>query len=254
MLNIEERHQFIIDTINSKGVAKVSELATVLGVTQATIRKDLSFLETKGMLQRSYGNAVSTGNTYIDVNLNTKRLFHFSEKQKIAKKASKLVSENESIIVSSGSTIAIFAEYLRHKKRLSVVTSSVNISMLLGDTMGIKVLQLEGMLYGNSMSVTGNAAIEKLKTLHCSKVFFGVDGIDPEHGVTCATPEEAEMTRQMMASSNQTIVLADSSKIGFCGLGYICKAGDIDILITDKGITRQQVKDLENSGLKIIIA
>lgn len=254
MSSVAERRKFILDKITEKGFVKVADLADVLHVTQTTIRKDLTFLERQGVLHRAYGSALVTSVPILDINLNTKRLVHFKEKQKIAQAAVKLVEENDSIIISAGSTMAVFTEYLSGRKNLNVVTPAVNVAMLLGDLNNITVMQLGGILYGNSMCVTGSEAIDKLDRLHCSKVFFGVDGFDPEHGVTCATTEEAAMTYKMMEVSNKSIVLADSSKIGFRGFGRICRVDEVDILITDSGISHEQKRQIEKAGVKIIIA
>ena len=253
MSNIAERRKYILESITEKGFVKVADLATALGVTQTTIRKDLSALEEKGVLYRAYGSAMTSTAPVLDVNLNTKRLFHFNEKQRIGAKAAELIAENDSIIVSAGSTMGVFAENIKPKGRLSVVTPAVNVSMLLGDMTGVNVMQLGGILYGNSMCVTGGEAISQLQHLRCTKVFFGVDGVDPKLGASCATPEEAAMTHKMIEVCSKVIVLADSSKIGFSGFGHICEAGEIDILVTDGGITPELKKAFEAQGVQVIV-
>lgn len=252
MSSIAERRKYILDNIREQGFVNVADLASHLDVTQATIRKDLNFLESQGVLYRAYGSAIVASDPVMDVNLNTKRLFHFNEKQAIAAKAAELIEANDSIFISAGSTMAVFAEKVKPKGRLNVVTPSVNVSMLLGDIPGVTVMQLGGILYGNSMCVTGGDALEQIKHLQCSKLFFGVDGADPDLGFSCATPEESILTYKMIESSSSVIVLADSSKIGFAGFGHICKADEIDILITDRGISEEKVRGFEAKGVKVI--
>lgn len=252
MATIAERRKFILDNINEKGFVKVAELARAMEVTQTTIRKDLTFLEKQGALYRAYGSAMSSSAPLRDVNINTKRLAHFAEKQRIAKAAVRLVKENDSIIIAAGSTMAVFAENIRPKGRLNVVTPSVNIAMLLSDMVGVTVMQLGGIIYGNSMCVVGSDVIAQLHNLHCSTLFFGVDGIDPEFGATCATPEEAALTHRMMEISDKVVLLADSSKVGFCAFGHICDASEIDLLITDGGIGAEQEKALSDKGIKVM--
>ena len=100
----------------------------------------------------------------------------------------------------------------------------------------------------------GSEAKSQLENLHCSKLFFGVDGIDPEVGVTCATVEEAELLARMTRIVSTTIVLADSSKIRYRGFRRICGCEDVDILITDSGISEEARAAIEQKGVKIIIA
>jgi DeoR family transcriptional regulator of aga operon len=146
------------------------------------------------------------------------------------------------------------AEMLKPKGRLNIVTPAVNISMAMGDMSGVSVMQLGGILYGNSLCVIGTEAKSQLENLHCSKLFFGVDGIDPEVGVTCATVEEAEQLARMMRVVNTSIVLADSSKVRFRGFSRICGCEDVDILITDSGVSDEDRKALEKAGVKVVIA
>ena len=254
MSSIAERRKYILDDIFDKGFVKVADLAEALDVTPTTIRKDLTALEKEGLLYRAYGSALPTAAQVLDISLNTKRLINLKLKQRIARKAEEFIEENDSVFLAAGSTIAVFAELLKPKGRLNVVTPAVNVAMQLGEMSGVTVMQLGGLLYGNSMCVVGAEAKQVLGSLHCSKIFFSVDGIDPEHGFTCATIEEAELTHRMMEVSDRSIVLADSTKLGVRGFGRICTASEVDILITDSGIKPECQKALEKAGVKVVIA
>ncbi len=254
MTSILERRNFILDSIVKHGFVKVSILADKFGVTQTTIRKDLNYLESKGLLYRAYGSALPTAAPVKDISLNTKKLINFEKKQRIGKVAASIIEENDSIIIASGSTIAVFAEALRPKKRLNIVSTSVNISTILGEQENVTVMQVGGILYSNTLSVSGMDAIQCIKNVYCSKLFFGIDGLDISHGITCATMEEAELTQQMMRSAAHKIVLCDSSKVGKRGFARICGISDIDILITDDQMTESIKKEIEFLGVKVIIA
>lgn len=252
MRGIRERRQFILDTIFDQGFVKVSVLAEKFGVTQTTIRKDLNYLEEKGLLHRSYGSAVPSSAPVKDISLKKKKLINYDAKRKIAAAATQLIEENDSILMTSGSTIAVFAEMLRPKGRLNVVTTAVNISSLLGENDSISVMQVGGMLYSNTMSVYGSDAIQSVRNIFCSKLFFGIDGLDLAHGVTCATREEAELTQEMMKSAAQKIILCDSSKLGKRGFAHIAEVSEIDILITDTALPDDSKDYLESLGVQVI--
>jgi DeoR family transcriptional regulator of aga operon len=254
MTSIAERRKFILDNIFQNGFVRVADLAEALSVTQTTIRKDLTYLEGQGLLYRAYGSALPTTAQVMDISLHTKKLINFKKKQRIAARAVSLLQENDSIIMGAGSTLEVMAELLKPKGRLNIVTPAVNISMAMGDMSGVSVMQLGGILYGNSLCVIGSEAKSQLENLHCSKLFFGVDGIDLEVGVTCATLEEAEQLTRMMRVVNTSIILADSSKIGYRGFSRICGCEDIDILITDSGIPDETRKAFEKAGMKVIVA
>lgn len=254
MSTIGQRRKYILDHIVKDGFVKVSELAESLGVTQTTIRKDLKYLEAQGVLQRAHGSAIPPSQQIMDINLSAKKLINYEAKQKIAEKAASLIKSDDSILIASGSTITLFAEALKPKGRLNVVSISVNISAHLGDIPGITVMQVGGILYGNTLSVLGAEASNTIENLFCSKVFIGVDGIDLDYGITCGTGEEASITQKMIQSAQTSIVLADSSKVGKRGFARICEVGDIDILITDSGMPLETRQRIENMGVKLIIA
>ena len=254
MSTINERRRYILDQIAKDGFVKVAELAKTLGVTQVTIRKDLNHLETYGALQRAHGSAIQPVQQNTDPGLNVQKLINSEQKQKIAEAAVSLIKSDDSIFLASGSTITVFAENLKPKGKLNVVSISVNISAHLGDIPGITVMQVGGVLYGNTLSVLGAEASKTIENLYCSKVFFGVDGIDPEYGLTCGTGEEASITQKMIQSAQTSIVLCDSSKLGQRGFARICEVGDIDILITDNGLPMEARQRIEDMGVKLIIA
>ena len=252
-MNLSERRQLILDTMVKDGTVKVAQIARQTGVTQTTIRKDLNYLESKGLLYRAYGTALPTTSQTFDISLNNKKLINYDPKMKIAAAAAKLIENNDSILLSSGSTITLFADFIKPKGRLNVVSASVAISALLSVVPGISVMQIGGLLYSNTLSPFGIEASRSLANVHCSKAFIGVDGFDPRFGITCGTVEEAELTQQMIRASSRLIVLSDSSKYGQKGFGRICGMEQIDTLITDSFLSDEARREIEALGVKLII-
>ena len=258
MISIAERRKHILEGIRNNGFVKVAELAEELNVTQATIRKDLRFLEEKNLLYRAHGSAMPTmapaAQTPVkEVSFETKKAAHTDLKQRIAARAIQFVEENDTIMIGPGSTMTIFAERIQPKGHLNVVTPSVTISAALGANPEITIRQLGGVLHGSSLSVHGKTAIRALNNILCSKLFFGVDGFDLEYGFTCSTVQEAELLHHMIQSASQAIVLADSSKAGQRGFGRICAIKDVDILITDAGLPEKIRRNIEAQGVNVIL-
>jgi DeoR family transcriptional regulator of aga operon len=104
-----------------------------------------------------------------------------------------------------------------------------------------------------STSVTGNYAESILDNFTCSKLFLGVDGIDIEQGCTTSNMMEALLNKAMIRTAQKTIIITDSSKFGRRGFGKICPLSDIDMIITDEGISQTMVRDLENMGIEVVI-
>lgn len=253
-MNLEKRRQRIVDYVKKTGFATVSDLAEQFGVTEVTIRADMRALAAACLLQRSHGGAVAMSRSVVDLKEDLKALDNVDQKVSIAKAAAALVNPNDSILVASGSTMVTFAEHLDTSKHLNVVTPSIRVSMKLVDNPNVSLLQLGGIIYSNSLSTRGDYAAMGLDIIHCTKLFFGAEGFDLENGISCATLEEAHLTKKMIESASQIILLADSSKFGRRGFGRICRLEDVDVLVTDSGLGEGARKNIEALGVTVVIA
>ena len=254
MISIAERHTFIKEQLAKNGFVRVQALADQLGVTGATIRKDLRILESQNVLYRTHGSASPVKPHVMDISITEKQTQNIALKKMIADAAQRTITPDDAIILASGSTVTSFAEILHPIGNINVVTPSLGIAVLLNEKENIKVLVLGGEMYKNSLSVRGSYAEMGLANVSCSKLFIGCDGIDFESGITCATVEEARLTNAMMKVASKTVVLADSSKFGRRGFGRIGNIEDIDIIITDSGIPSTMKEQMEEAGVQIIIA
>ncbi|WP_423126864.1 DeoR/GlpR family DNA-binding transcription regulator [Gaoshiqia sp. Z1-71] len=253
MLSIAERHKYILESLNKNGFIKVSDIAKELDVTLVTIRKDLKYLEEKKLLYRTHGSASPVNPHTSDINLQVKEKMKTDEKRRIAQAACRLIEENDSIIIASGSTAHTFAQELNPASNLTVVSASLKTSLLLSNVNNIEVIQLGGIVRKNSFSVIGDFAAKIFNDLTCSKLFLGVDGIDIENGVTNSNIQEAALNKIMMEASLRTIILSDSSKFGKRGFGKICSLDKIDVIITDSGIPKATALAVEEMGVELII-
>ena len=248
MISIAERHKYIKEQLSKNGYVRVLDVAEQLGVTGATIRKDLRLLEAQGVLYRTHGSASPVKPHVMDLSVSEKSTQHVAEKQLIARAAQALIKPDDSIMLASGSTIMAFAEILEPVGTLNVVTPCLGAAVQLNERSGLKVFVLGGEMYKNSLAVRG------LKNVSCSKLFIGCDGVDIATGVTCSNIPEAALTNAMMAAASQTVVLMDSSKFGRRGFGKIGNIEDMDIIITDSGIPDSFRNKIEDAGVQVIIA
>lgn len=249
----EERHQLIIDTLMRHESIPVSSLSMLLDVSAVTIRKDLTELESENKLYRSHGKAVLI-NPYINNrSISEKEKLQRTEKELIGREAAKLITRDDSIIIASGTTVLAFARCIQPVHRLTVISASLSVSQLLGQNESIDLVQLGGTIRPSSLSVVGKFAETPLCEFSCSKLFIGVDGIDPDFGITTTDIREAELNRVMMRTAQKTIVLADSSKFRRRGFSKIANLSDIDTVITDSRIPATIAQSLEDMGIELKI-
>ncbi|TPN87009.1 DeoR/GlpR family DNA-binding transcription regulator [Aquimarina algicola] len=248
-----KRHQIILDKLNQEKHITVLELCMTLGVSAVTIRKDLKLLEEKNLLFRTHGGA-SLKNPYAnDRPVTEKEKLSVTQKTGIANAAATFITDNDSILIASGTTVQALAKAIDVEKRLTVVTSSLNVALELTKNKNIEILQLGGYVRHNSSSVFGDHALQILENMSCSKLFMGVDGIDLNYGLTTTNLEEARLNKKMMASANKIVVLVDSSKFGKRSFAKICELTQVDHIITDKDISKKTVRKIEEKGINITI-
>lgn len=254
MMNITERHEFILKCLKEKGKISIDSICEVMKVSSVTIRKDLKVLEEKNLLFRIKGGASNSNPYAIDRPIIVKELIKNDEKQRIAKEALQLIKNNDSIMIGSGTTVFALAKKLESSQNLTVITPALKVSLELSSKANIEVLQLGGMIRPNSSSVAGNYAMQILKEISCGILFLGVDGIDPEFGISISNLQEAALNQAMLNTAQKVVILVDSTKFGKRGLGKLCDLIDVDYIITDNKISEDMVKEIEDLGIKMIIA
>ncbi|MBR6284761.1 MAG: DeoR/GlpR transcriptional regulator [Muribaculaceae bacterium] len=250
----EKRHAAIIDLLLKTGSVQVAYLVEELNVSSVTIRKDLSELEKQGKLFRSHGKAILINPHITNRSVSDKEKIAPDAKRLIGHEAARLIDRNDSILIASGSTVHALARCIQPIHRLTVVSASLVVSEILALNENIDIIQLGGMLRHSSLSVVGQYSEQVLGQFSFSKLYLGVDGIDLDYGITTTDMREAELNQKMMAAAQKTIVLADSSKFGRRGFAKISDMEQVDVIITDDGISPQNVHAVEELGIDLIIA
>jgi len=250
---IEERRQHVLSIIHRDGRVLVSELSDALGISRITIRKDLAHLEEKGLLQRTHGGALSAQRgALLDPSLTEKVQHHIKEKERIAEAAVNLVTDNQCVLLDSGSTTTLIARALRRLSSLTVITNGVNIAGELAST-NFEVMLTGGMLRKNSYSLVGPPAEDMLADIYADILFLGVDGFDPANGITTPNVLEARVNRAMVESARKIVAVCDSSKFSRRSFALIVPTSSINVVITDTGLSSADKNALESAGVEVLL-
>ena len=250
-LMIEERRRRIRELLREEGRVRVEALAARFGISQVTIRADLSILESAGALTRTHGGALSLPEA--DQSLDVKQLQHRAEKQRIAAAAAGLIRDGETIILDSGTTTAEIARHIRtlDLKSINVITNALNIAALLIDVPSVRLIVPGGILRRESNSLSGPMAESTLATLRANRLYLGADGIDPQIGVMTPHLAEAELNAKMIGISQQVVVVADSSKFARRNISLIARVEQLHMLITDRSAPPDAVEQLRQCGVEV---
>lgn len=256
----DKRAKEILRLLLSHGKASVDELTNALGTSPASVRRDLIRLESNGLVTRTHGGAMLSGSgsaVYepfrFDASFQVREDRFAAEKQRIARAAAALIQENETVGFAAGTTTTLVARQLLHRKNIHVVTNAVNIGMELSSSARLETTLTGGNLrWAGAFSLVGPAAMDALAVVVMDRLFLSATGVDAEHGATLIQPDEAAVFRAMARQARQVIVVADSSKVGRVSPAVVCPVADIELLITDNGISEDAAKAFADAGVKLL--
>jgi DeoR family transcriptional regulator, aga operon transcriptional repressor len=252
----ERRAQVILQELLRAGKISVGHLARRLEVSTATIRRDLSELEGRGLLRRSHGGALPIQPLLYEPfrhisNYHEQERRCGAEKRRIGLLAAELVTDGDIIAIGAGTTATQVARSVCLHKGLTVLTNAINVAMELSHRGDVKVIVTGGFLSGDWFALVGPAAIQSVGEVFVDKVFIGVDGINAEHGLTTNYPDQATIHRAMMRQARQKIAVADHRKIGAVGAALISPAEGLDVLITDRGASDEAIAPFIARGIVV---
>ena len=246
-----ERQSKIIKLVNQHQKIEVSRLAEILKVSQVTIRKDLDFLETEGLLSREHGYALIKNAN----DINTRLTINYETKLNIAIKAAGMVNNGETVMLESGSTCALMAEELaKLKKDVTIITNSAYIAIRVRDLPLRKIILLGGEYQKEYQGMVGPLIRKCAREFYVDKFFVGTDGFIPDAGFTCDDLMRVETMKYMADSANRMIILADSSKFKQKGVVIQSAFEDIDTVCTDSGISPEALAILKQNNVNVEIA
>lgn len=208
----EERYAAILERIKHNRIVTVHELVLALDSSAPTIRRDLTVLQNKGLLQKVHGGATSIDASYTATEADkvAKAYVNRDAKQSIALSASKLIGDNGLIYIDAGTTTEMVLHYLPFTSATFVTNAIEHASYL--SSRHLKVILLGGNVKHTPAAVVGNITLEQLDAFNFTQGFFGTDGISFSAGFTTPDPLEAAIKRKAMQKSRSAYVLADPSK------------------------------------------
>jgi DeoR/GlpR family transcriptional regulator of sugar metabolism len=213
------------------GEADVDVLASRLGVSASTIRRDLAVMSEQGMVTRTYGGALP-GHRQPEHGLSQRERQNRPAKDAIARLAAALIADGDSVLLDAGSTVGALGRLLT-LRQLRVVTSNLPLVPVLAGVPSIELIVLAGTVRPLSMGVVGPLAELTLRRLTVDKVFLSADGIVAGRGLCEAHAEQTAVKELMMAQAAEVFVLADSSKLGRASQPFWAPMPSSWTLITD---------------------
>ena len=246
-----EREKLIMDSLNG-GICTIAELSARLGVSEATVRRDLQSLEDQRLVRRVHGGAEPVRRMGAGEPLfNEKTSLNASEKELIAERALDYIQDNDAIFLDGGSTVLALARKLHKRKNLTVVTNSLMAASELMET-SHRLILLGGEFRARSRTLVGPLTSRILESLAIHTAFLGTMGFTVESGISTSDPNEAYTKELVMKRAGQVILLADSSKLGTPSLAASGSVEDIDLIISDQNVSSDIITRLAKKHIEVI--
>ncbi|MDO5146307.1 MAG: DeoR/GlpR family DNA-binding transcription regulator [Eubacteriales bacterium] len=248
---MKNRTNIILELLTKEHKMEVSLLAEHLGVSQVTIRKDLDSLEQKGIIKREHGFALLASPD----DINGRIAYHYEEKRLIAKKATELVSDGDTVMIESGSCCALLADALTtFKKDLTIITNSAFIADYIRGKSNFQIILLGGIYQQDAQVMVGPMIRQSVENFLVDLFFIGTDGYLSRVGFTNQDQMRAQAVRDMAMQAEQVIVLTESDKFAKHGIVPLNLKDRVKMVITDNQLPESVQTELESNHIHVIIS
>lgn len=252
LANTDDRRTRLMELIRQRGFASLPALAQELAVSESTVRRDLDFLEESGVAQRTHGGVFYTGPSPKLAHFDQRQSLNWDKKRQIAVAASRLIDDNDTILLDGGSTTYELAQLLVGRP-LQVVTNSLPVANLFTSSESADLVIVGGYVHAKTGVTLGPYANQMLAGLNVRRAVLSVAGAN-ERGFYNSNLLLVETERAMMQAADEVIVVADSTKFSHTSLTHLCDLDAIDILVTDDELDSAWKSRLENAEVKVIVA
>jgi DeoR family transcriptional regulator, fructose operon transcriptional repressor len=248
------RRAELLDRVTGQLQASVSDLAAEFGVSVDTIRRDLVYLEGKGLLTRTHGGAVPVGMlAAATVPFSRRMTMEGAAKERIGTAAASFVSDKETLLVNGGTTALSLVQALGARQELTVVTNNLRVPAELPPGVARDVYLLGGTCLLPLMCTVGPVGFAGTGPISADIAFIGVGGVSV-NGPSTSRLAEAQMMREMIEASRMIIVLADGSKLGLTLFAQICDWDLVSVLVTDAEPSSEIRSALDEADVDVVIS
>ena len=205
----EPRRMKILDWLQEEGSARVRDLSAAFGVSEATIRQDLEKLESDGHVNRQHGGAFLRAMPKQVETLSLQHMENIEKKRKIGVKAASMISDGDTIILDAGSTTTEIAHNLLGRNSLTVITTALNIALMLGAVPGYAVHMPGGQFKAPTLSLSGDKAAEYFQDVLAGKLFLATAGVALDSGLTLPSFADLQLKQAMIRAASHVYLVAE---------------------------------------------
>jgi DeoR family transcriptional regulator, fructose operon transcriptional repressor len=250
------RHDAIVTLVNGAHTVSTDALASELGVSLETVRRDLALLEGRGALRRVHGGAASVAHrgTGEEPPFAERSVTRHQAKADVGRIAAGLISAGQTVVIDIGTTAVEVARAIAGDFRGTVVTSSLLVAAELATRPHIDVLVSGGRVRGGDLACSNAHAKALFSDLYADIAFVSSGAVDAAAGLTDYHPDEVDIRRTVIANSARSYILADSSKLDCIAPHRVCDLASVSGLITEASTSPAVAAAIEEAGGVVLSA
>ncbi len=249
-----ERQKQIHSMLTKLGRLSVAEIVEQFSISEATARRDLETLTSQGKAQRVHGGVIAVEQAPPELPILEREGEQADEKVLIGRAVAELISDKDTIFLSSGTTVLEVARNLRDRKALTVITNSLPVINALAGLKEITVISLGGMLRESELSFIGHITEQALAEVRVDKVIMGTRGVSLEHGLTNDYLQETLTDRAILKIGREVIIAADHTKVNRVSTALLAPLKIVHTFVTDSKADKKFLQALKKQGIQVIIA
>ncbi|TVQ39716.1 MAG: DeoR/GlpR transcriptional regulator [Spirochaetaceae bacterium] len=255
----QQRLNRIIEMLQRENGLPIQTLSRHLGVSHMTVRRDLEQLVEQNQVKLIHGGVIlvpgsDQQNGQSPYSLNTAETVRIEEKRRIGVLASGLIEPQDTLIIDSGSTTEFLARSVPADMRLTIICYALNIISATARLEQCRQVFAGGVMHENTLMFESPEGIQLVKRHRATKAFLSAAGVHADFGVTCLNAYERATKQAAIESSEQKILLVDSSKFGLIRSDYFAELGDFDAVVTDGAVSQEYVTQMEELGIQVHLA
>ena len=251
-MQTQARRDRLVEIIRLSGFASLLNLAKEVKVSESTVRRDLDYLEQSGVAKRTHGGVFYTGPSPKSPHFDRRQNQRWEQKKQIAAAAADLIHDGETILLDGGSTTYELPQQLVGRP-LQVVTNSFPVATLFMTSEIADLVFIGGYVHGKTGVCVGPYAREAIGRLNVERALLSVAGIN-EKGFYNSNLLLVETEQAMMASADEVVILADSTKFDRSSLAQLCQMEDVDTLVADEQLPEKWQQRSKQAGIRLVMA
>lgn len=247
----KQRKDYILDKLYRAGHVLIKDLAVEMGISEATVRRDLKTMADAQELELVYGGA--TIGRHSDFSFRSKNMRNVEAKRMVGELAASLIEDGDQIFMDSGSTTFQMAKLLKGKRGLSVIANSIRLAEELAATPGVNVIMLGGQYRADRMDTVGPLAMEAMEQLRGYRAFIGADGVSMDFGPAASDIESSHLYRLAVRHARETVLVLDHTKFEVASLYKIVDWESIATVVADRAPSAEWMEFLRVKNVRLVV-